>query len=670
MILKLYRTCTSVSSDSTLHKRSALRCIALLVTHRSILRSIMAMNGGRPVDLTTPERPVMVPESPDSTLAQPPGEMANLPQIQVMSPRSNQDYHKQELGYDAISAQHNLVQRALNQPYHAISAENVPVPDEVTLREVHVREAVFSNTRVSAQGHVREAVYRNTLVSAQAECKQHTSVCSSTQSAIANGPTLPSTQFQEDVDQVNRNVRRRTSNPPSTGRSSSCPETPTSSPSPGYVQQDASIQNLRGQLQHVQQQATTEIEAQRASVVAAAEQHVHDSRVQDAADVAQTAAALKQEYENELAMLRNNAQNERIRFQQETDAQARAMIEAQVNERMNILHSEMRNAALRSAVDSQQVVQTTFGILNVPKAAPVSIVPGISGLSNSNDSGSNTLVSAPPTSVIYHSNTQVSAGVTTNNTLVSATLEEACYVCADPMSVTLRNLVTQQEFHSPVEDRTSLLQSMPLEPSGISIHATREFVFEDSPCTGFEPQFPVAECTGWLRGSCEVGEKCQFLHSRKTGNAAKREVSWDRRLVRSSSDSNIVMYAHEEGEHTDIPAAPVSSASSHLQEEMDKLRSALSKSNAELHYAQMQLQLKARKAAPPSDSTQHYDLADEDDDNPYDSGLDEYDYGDDDYEYALESHESVQKPNAEINIPVGDLIAYKFQLLRARLATH
>ena len=156
------------------------------------------------------------------------------------------------------------MQRALNQPYHADSAVNVPVPDEVTLREVRVREAVLSNTLVSAQGHFREAVFSNTLVSAQGEGQQHINVCSSTQLAAPNGPTPPSTQFQEDVDQGCRNVRRRTSNPPSTARSSSCPETPhRAGLRQAVVQQDASIQNLRGQLQQVQHQATTEIEAQR-----------------------------------------------------------------------------------------------------------------------------------------------------------------------------------------------------------------------------------------------------------------------------------------------------------------------------------------------------------------------------------------------------------------------
>ena len=105
------------------------------------------------------------------------------------------------------------------------------------------------------------------------------------------------------------------------------------------------------------------------------------------------------------------------------------------------------------------------------------------------------------------SNTQVSAGVTTTNTPVYAPLEEACYVCADPMSVTPRNMVTQQEFYSPAEDRSSLLQSMDLEPSGISTHATRELVFEDSPCTCFEQRLNVAECTDWLRGNCKVGKK-------------------------------------------------------------------------------------------------------------------------------------------------------------------
>ena len=199
------------------------------------------------------------------------------------------------------------MQRVLNQPYHAISAQDVPVPDEMTLREVHVREATFSNTLVSAQGQVREAVYSNTLVSAQAEGKQHTSVCSSVQSTTANGPTFTSTQIQEDVDPAHRNVRRKVSNPPSTTRSSSCPDTPhRAALRQTVVQQDASIQNLRGQLNHVQQQATTEIEAHRASVVAAAEQHVADSRLQNAAEVVQAAAAMKQEIENELAMLRNN----------------------------------------------------------------------------------------------------------------------------------------------------------------------------------------------------------------------------------------------------------------------------------------------------------------------------------------------------------------------------
>ena len=128
---------------------------------------------GRPVDLTTPVRPIPVPESPDSgpgTAMQLPGtntaQMADIPQIQVMSPRSNlnlnPDPHNGELGYDAIVAQQSLVQRAQNQRYTAFTAENTPVPDEMTIHEVHVREAVFSNTSVSAQGHVREAVFSNT----------------------------------------------------------------------------------------------------------------------------------------------------------------------------------------------------------------------------------------------------------------------------------------------------------------------------------------------------------------------------------------------------------------------------------------------------------------------------------------------------------------------------
>ena len=603
------------------------------------------------VDITTPVRPIAIPETPESVPSiqtRLPGQMANQTVIQVMSPRSTQESYN--ASYDAISLQHNLVQRACNQPYHAISAQDVPVPEEVTLREVHIREATFSNTLVSAPGQVREVVYSDTLVSAP----------------TADGPTFPSTQIQEDVDPERRNVRRKVSNPPSTVRSSSCPDTPhRAALRQTVVQQDASIQNLRGQLNDVQQQATTAIETQRATVVAAAEQHVHDSRVQDAAEVAKAAAAMKQEYENELAMLRNNAQQERIQFQQETDAQARAMIEAKVNERVSILQSELRDAAIRAVVDSQQVVQTTAGTFNVPQSAPVSIVPGMSGLSNSNDSGSNTLVFALPEPNIYRSDTlvsagslasdtRVSAGVSSSNTLVSAPLEEACYVCEDPMSVTPRNQITQQEFHSLAEDRSSWLQSMDLQPSGISTHA-RELVFENSPCTGLEQRFPVAECTDWLRGNCKVGKNCQFSHSRKTGNSVKREVSWDRRLVKSSSDSDILMSAQQEGEHTDIPAAPTSSASSHLQEEMDKLRAALSKKDAELHYAQMQLQLKAKSAAPPSDSAQHYNLADDDDDNPCDYGYEDYgdDYCDDDYEDALESHESVQKPIAEVNTPVG-----------------
>ena len=137
----------------------------------------------------------------------------------------------------------------------------------------------------------------------------------------------------------------------------------------------------------------------------------------------------------------------------------------------------MRDAARHSAVDSERGVQ-------VPESAPASITPGISGLSNSNDSASKISMFAAPEPTPHGSNTSVSAGVIVSNTLVlaevissntsmSAPLEGACYICDDPMSVIPRNTITQQEFHSPVEDRTSLLQSMDLEPSGILTYVTK-----------------------------------------------------------------------------------------------------------------------------------------------------------------------------------------------------
>ena len=76
----------------------------------------------RSVDLTTPERPIPIQETPESVpgnTAQLQSQMASQPVIQVMSPRSTQESHN--ASYDAISLQHNLVQRACNQPYHAIS---------------------------------------------------------------------------------------------------------------------------------------------------------------------------------------------------------------------------------------------------------------------------------------------------------------------------------------------------------------------------------------------------------------------------------------------------------------------------------------------------------------------------------------------------------------------
>ena len=83
----------------------------------AILRKAML---GSSVDLVTPQRPIVldpdtpVPDPVQSTAVPTPGAvMADIPQIQVMSPSDL------TTGYDAIVTQTTMVQMALNQPYPA-----------------------------------------------------------------------------------------------------------------------------------------------------------------------------------------------------------------------------------------------------------------------------------------------------------------------------------------------------------------------------------------------------------------------------------------------------------------------------------------------------------------------------------------------------------------------
>ena len=84
--------CDIITQAIVFARIKAFRVTLLCVVHRSALSSIVAMSS-RPVDLTTPVRPVLVPASPDSdSLAHSPGEndmgtqMANLPQIHLGHP--------------------------------------------------------------------------------------------------------------------------------------------------------------------------------------------------------------------------------------------------------------------------------------------------------------------------------------------------------------------------------------------------------------------------------------------------------------------------------------------------------------------------------------------------------------------------------------------------------
>ena len=389
--------------------------------------------------------------------------LANIPQIQVMSPTPQAPF-----GYEAILTQQALVERLANQPYLSSSLYEEPADlrcsDAVASAHHNAENEIFRNSTRSAEdipvpvsnsntsGQATPTVMRETIYR---EVVHSEAVMSAAVSSQDPNPAGFSVEMEEErcssISEVivprDRNVRRRTSLPPPTSRGQSSLESPTRAALREQVaRQGETVDHLQGQLQNVKDRTAIELAGQRNSFIAAAQQHEVSAREVTNVAVAQATAELSAEYMRQSQAV----QQEMLRLQNENaQAQALAARQASELERLSREQIEKQDAASSSAFQNERVVQTqSEDTLLKPSTVPSSFVPS----NNSNHVSGHVQVSDaptymnPPQSVPYQN---------------------------PPMSMS----VSPQEFQSPLEDRSSLQQTLiqPTLPSR-SVQLHRRFV--------------------------------------------------------------------------------------------------------------------------------------------------------------------------------------------------
>ena len=562
-------------------------------------------------------------------------QMANNPQIQVMSPTP------QPFGYEAILTQEALVGRLANQPYVSSSQyeerPDLRFSDAVASAQPNAEDEIFRNSTRSAGDIPVPGSNSNTSGQATPTVMTQTIfrevVHNEVLSAAVSGQDPNPAGIHAELDQErsscfsativpeDRRVRRRTSLPPSTSRNHSDAVASAghrSSVSPTraalreqVAQQGETVDHLQGQLENFKDRTAMELANQRHAFIAAAQQHEVAAREVKNVAVAQATAELSAAHMRQSQAM----QHEMLRLQNEA-AQAKALAAHQASEleRMSRERTEKHDAASSSAFQKERVVQTqSEDTLLKPSTVPSSFVPS----NNSNHVSGHVQVSDaptymnPPQSVPYQN---------------------------PPMSMS----VSPQEFQSPLEDRSSLQQTLiqptlPSRSDAVASAARQSDAVASAPVNTPSRRWKGLRTSYSAAQQCSEGDQCVIPHARPI---TRRQLSFERT---PPLPSDAVASAR-------IPeaAAPILSSPTPIQQEMDRLKAQLEARDQELHHAQTQLQdfmSKEQAAKGPSDSTHHF-IGDEDED---DEEEEESEWEDDYFQEATEGEppEPDQKPPAQ-----------------------
>ena len=148
-----------------------------------------------------------------------------------------------------------------------------------------------------------------------------------------------------------------------------------------------------------------------------------------------------------------------------------------------------------------------------------------------------------------------------------------------PMSVSPHNVGLPDEFQSPLEDRSTLLQSLgqPTIPSrsdaAVSAAAQTPKKRWKSFCTSYS-----------ATQQCIEGDQCNLKHVQSSHVTPHRQLSFERTPAPLSDLDGSAKIP--------INAPPVLSSPTPIQQELDRLKAQLQSRDQELHHAQAQLQKK------------------------------------------------------------------------------
>ena len=339
------------------------------------------------------------------------------------------------------------------------------------------------------------------------------------------------------------------------------------------AKQGETVGHLHGQLQSERDRNAMELAQQRRTFSAAAQQQELAARESTSVAVATATEQISAEYQRQSQAV----QQEMLRLQREA-AQAQALAAQQASEiaRMSREQAERQDAASRSAVIIERGVQEqSEETLLIPSAAPASIMPNSSGLVQPSYQVSSYEVPPPP---IPHNEPTV------------------------PMSTSPQRAGIPEDFQSPLEDRSALLQTLeqptlPIRSDAVAsasrptVEPLRDAVASATVHTpGRRWKGSCAQYTATQQ--CSHGDRCAFAHARQKP-PTHRQLSFERTPPPLSDADASARIPNQ--------AAPILSSPTPIQQELDRLKAQLisrdkqiadqddeiQKRYQELHHAQM-----------------------------------------------------------------------------------